>query len=175
MREGSVTRRDRTTHVLHDELESGRGLDVAGPVDQDADVLTTPSVVARPCSWVARSKSPPRDPRLGPRDTCVRIDRPRAHQTEIDEHTVVAGREAGDAVPAAAHRDAEAVTHREAEGSLHVGAACDQPDRAPRGRHDTSIVVVPNAREQPLSGAGPQARHRTAPRPGRFRDLLTPV
>src|SRR6185312_17465364 len=47
---------------------------------------------------------------------------------EVDDHHVVAGREAGDAVAAAAHGDLEVVAACEADRRDHVGGACTAHD-----------------------------------------------
>jgi hypothetical protein len=77
-------------------------------------------------------------------DAALRIDAHAAHARKVDHDPVVTGREARNAVPAAAHRDRKLLRSREADGRDDVGgtrraddhrrAAVDHPvpDRARR-------------------------------------------
>ena len=68
------------------------------------------------------------------RAPCLGVDRHVAHGPEVDDDPAVDGREPGDAVAAAAHRDVEVVAAGEADGGDHVrraGAPHDQRRAAP--------------------------------------------
>jgi hypothetical protein len=92
----------------------------ATPVDE-----TRPPVVARLCGCVSLSTSA----QTAPPPTVARL----VHLREIDHDPVVAGREAGDAVAAAADGDQQVVAAGEAHRGRHVAGvgAADDERRAP--------------------------------------------
>ena len=68
-----------------------------------------------------RVELPPGDAALGGGGAAAHIHRDALHRREVDDDAVVAGREAGNAVAAAAHGDVEPLAAREADCVAHVG------------------------------------------------------
>ena len=107
---------------------------------------TVPPVVASPWACVARVELDPAEPRLRVRGPGLRVDLDRLHLREIDHDAVVAGREPGDVVAAAADRDRELSLAGVGERGDHVGGARAMGDqRRPLVDHrvpDASALVV---------------------------------
>jgi hypothetical protein len=75
-------------------------------------------------------------------DACSRVDADVPHRAEVDHHSAVGRREAGDTVTAASYRDREVVGASEAERRDHVGRACGARDH---GRLLAVVSAVPRA------------------------------
>ena len=133
-----------------------------------------PPVVARPCGVGGVVEGAPGRAALCPRRLAGRVDLDPLHAVEVDDHGVVAGAEARDAVRAAADGDVEPVLARIVDGGHHVIRARGAHDdiRAPvdhRVVDPTGVVVVgvvgrdrltPNLVAQPLHG---NHRHHSPP------------
>ena len=76
---------------------------------------TRPPVMASPNAWVSWSTSRPGAAALGARRAAGRVDAHAGHRREVDDDAAVAGREARDAVAAAADGDGEVLAAREAD------------------------------------------------------------
>jgi hypothetical protein len=93
-----------------------------------------------------------------------RVDPHRAHHREVDHQPALAHRVAGHVVPAAAHRERQAVVAREADAVDHVrraGAAGDQRRAAVDHAvpdHAGGVVALVAGFEQAAAQAGPQGR-----------------
>ena len=84
---------------------------------------------ASPNAWASASTSRHRHAALRHDPAPVRVDPDRVHRRQVEHEAAVAGREAGDAVPAAAYGEGQALAAGElhaAENVGHAAAANDQ-------------------------------------------------
>ncbi len=127
---------------------------------------TVPAVQASPTAWAASSSSASSTPPLQLSDAPDGVYGDAAHPGEVDDHPVVAGGVPGEAVPAAADGDLQALVAGERQATATSSALVGR--RMPAGRR--SIMPFHTARDASYdSSPGRTTSPVNAPRSARSR------